>query len=136
MKTSSWILLAFIIMLFYALGTEAVRISDEGTAQQSETVRQEEIARKARPDDLKSLTRRAVREACVKHDDWDIETCRAMDEKKVAIGMTAEQARLAWGKPGDVNSTITSYGRSEQWVYDGNYIYVENGKVTSMQTRH
>src|ERR1700676_542178 len=62
--------------------------------------------RRARPDALKVLNRLDVREACAKHEDWDIESCRLVDAKKVAVGMTAEQARLAWGKPKSVNSTI------------------------------
>ena len=134
MKTKTWILLAFVTVLFYALGTEAVKVFDEETSQQLETVRQAEIARTARPDALKGLNRLDVREACAKHEDWDIESCRLVDAKKVAVGMTAEQARLAWGKPKSVNSTITSSRNLEQWVYGSEYVYVEDGKVTSMQT--
>lgn len=93
--------------------------------------------RKARPDRVKALARREVREACAKHEDWDIESCRAVDARKVAVGMTAEQARLAWGKPETINNTITQAGRSEQWVYSLDQIlYVENGVVRSMQLSH
>ena len=39
-----------------------------------------------------------------------------------------------WGKPQKVNRTTTRYGTSEQWVYgDGNYLYFEDGVLTSIQ---
>jgi hypothetical protein len=54
-------------------------------------------------------------------------------EGKVRIGMTKEMAIDAWGKPNDINKTITRYAVSEQWVYDGGYLYFENGKLTTIQ---
>ena len=48
--------------------------------------------------------------------------------------MTAEMARLAWGEPTTVNTTITSRGKSEQWVYESSYLYLTNGSVTAIQT--
>lgn len=63
----------------------------------------------------------------------------AIAQGKIMIGMTAEQARRAWGSPSKVNRTVTAYSATEQWVYDhGNYrssyIYLEDGKVRSWQT--
>lgn len=52
---------------------------------------------------------------------------------KVFIGMTADDARKSWGKPNHVNRTRNTFGTSEQWVYGSNYLYVENGIVTSLQ---
>ena len=54
-------------------------------------------------------------------------------EGKVRIGMTKAMAIDAWGKPNDINKTITRYAVSEQWVYDGGYLYFENGKLTTIQ---
>lgn len=53
----------------------------------------------------------------------------------VAIGMTAKQVRASnWGAPAKINRSTGSYGVHEQWVYSGNnYIYLENGIVTSIQ---
>jgi hypothetical protein len=57
----------------------------------------------------------------------------AVLEKKVTVGMTAAEAELAWGKPQRKNITGSTYGRHEQWVYHGSYLYIENGIVSSWQ---
>lgn len=59
--------------------------------------------------------------------------------RRVAIGMTADETIASWGRPTKINSSIGSYGKHEQWVYDrGNfrsqYVYLENGRVTSIQS--
>lgn len=53
----------------------------------------------------------------------------------VKIGMTQEEVLTeGWGRPIDVNKTITANGVSEQWVYDNyNYLYFEDGILTSIQ---
>lgn len=54
--------------------------------------------------------------------------------RKVKLGMTKEMCRESWGDPNDINKTIGSWGTHEQWVYSGgNYLYFENGKLTSIQ---
>ena len=52
---------------------------------------------------------------------------------KIWVGMTEAQLLKSIGKPEKVNRTVTANGKSEQWVYHGNYIYVENGVVTAFQ---
>jgi len=53
---------------------------------------------------------------------------------RVRIGMTKEMCEDSWGKPESINRTTNAYGTSEQWVYgDGNYLYFDNGKLTSIQ---
>lgn len=53
----------------------------------------------------------------------------------VTLGMTSAQVLNSnWGKPSKVNRTVTQNGTREQWVYGGNnYLYFENGKLTSIQ---
>lgn len=69
------------------------------------------------------------------HPEWNEHACEAISERKIFIGMTAEQLRAAWGRPENVNSTIHANSRHEQWVYGtGNYVYVEDGVITSLQT--
>jgi hypothetical protein len=52
---------------------------------------------------------------------------------KIWVGMTEAQLVKSLGKPDKVNRTVTANGKSEQWVYHGNYIYVEGGVVTAFQ---
>jgi hypothetical protein len=88
----------------------------------------------ARPDGIKELQRIEVREACTKNADWFLITCQRIDQNKIAVGMTADQVRLSWGKPRSINSTIVASGMREQWVYGGDYVYLDDGIVRSMQS--
>jgi len=65
----------------------------------------------------------------------DISPARLEDlaQGKIWVGATDKQAILSWGRPEDVNRTITANKVHEQWVYSGGYIYIENGIVTAMQ---
>ncbi len=63
----------------------------------------------------------------------------AMIDGKVMRGMSESQVQNAWGRPSKINRSVGSYGTHEQWVYDrgrngSQYIYFENGVVTSMQS--
>lgn len=46
------------------------------------------------------------------------EVAKAITERKVIVGMTAEQCRQAWGQPTRINRTTNVNGVSEQWVYE------------------
>lgn len=64
---------------------------------------------------------------------------RATATGEVTRGMTAAQVESSWGSPSKINRSVGSYGSHEQWIYDrGNsrsqYIYLENGIVTSFQS--
>lgn len=58
---------------------------------------------------------------------------------RVGIGMNKTQVELAWGRPKDVNTSTTSAGTTEQWVYrrDGadRYVYFRGGLVSSISSR-
>ncbi|MCB2361572.1 zinc ribbon domain-containing protein [Clostridium estertheticum] len=51
------------------------------------------------------------------------------------IGMTKDKVRKgAWGEPQKINRTTTADGTTEQWVYDGKYLYFDvNGLLTDIQ---
>lgn len=51
------------------------------------------------------------------------------------IGMTQQEVEASkWGEPEKINTTVTKYGKSEQWVYDNyRYVYFEEGIVSSVQ---
>lgn len=68
----------------------------------------------------------------------DERTLRTIAQAKVSIGMTVLELMVSWGVPNDLNTTKTSYMNSGQWVYGdplsgANYVYTDNGKVTSLQ---
>lgn len=68
---------------------------------------------------------------------WNARTIGLIHAQKIAVGMTASQVKISWGEPEHVNETVGSWGKHEQWVYESNqYVYFENGRVTSMQTSH
>lgn len=54
---------------------------------------------------------------------------------EVLMGMTPKELERALGRPTRINRSQGSWGEREQWVYDRpggtDYIYLENGKVTS-----
>jgi hypothetical protein len=65
---------------------------------------------------------------------WPATTWDAIENQRVFIGMTAEQARMSRGKPTSVNRTIVGGHVHEQWVYgEGSYLYFENGKLSAVQ---
>jgi len=49
------------------------------------------------------------------------------------IGMTKEMALESWGKPEDINRTVSVLSVHEQWVYGNAYLYFEGGILTSWQ---
>jgi hypothetical protein len=53
----------------------------------------------------------------------------------VRLGMSKEDVLASsWGRPEKINTTTNVYGTREQWVYGGrNYLYFENGVLTSIQ---
>jgi superfamily II DNA or RNA helicase len=53
--------------------------------------------------------------------------------RKIRLGMTADQVRQSWGKPEDINRSVTRWGVSEQWVYEANYLYFDDGILTTIQ---
>jgi hypothetical protein len=67
---------------------------------------------------------------------WSVATKKLVRDRRVAIGMTAPMVRLSWGDPEEINRTILATGSHEQWVYGGGtYIYLTNGRVSSIQDK-
>lgn len=68
-----------------------------------------------------------------KHD-FSLKVWKAIEKENVFTGMTKKQVELSWGQPKDINKTISGSNVSEQWVYQNyNYLYFENGKLTTIQ---
>lgn len=62
-----------------------------------------------------------------------LKTYNSLLEGNFWLGMTDEMARIAFGDPKEINETVGSWGKHEQWVYNSIYLYFENGKLTSYQ---
>ena len=62
-----------------------------------------------------------------------LKTYNSLREGNFWLGMTDEMARIAFGDPNEINQTVGSWGKHEQWVYKNIYLYFENGKLTSYQ---
>lgn len=100
------------------------KATNEVNRIEAEKKAQEEAERKARAK--KEAEERARREA---------EEKARKKREGVTIGMTKQDVLdSSWGKPKYINTTTTRYGVREQWVYGGgNYLYFENGILTSIQ---
>ncbi len=62
-----------------------------------------------------------------------VKNWNAIKEGVVRLGMTPQEVRLSWGNPKDINVSKGIWGVHEQWVYEDEYVYFENGKVTAVQ---
>lgn len=68
------------------------------------------------------------------HYHWPESTWNLIRANLIQIGMTPDMVRMSWGDPKRVNRTIYTFGVHEQWVYGSrNYVYFEDGKVTTIQ---
>ena len=60
-----------------------------------------------------------------------------IQDGRAVIGMSTCAAIGSWGKPERVNRSTYSFGVREQWVYgDGNYLFFDDGKLSSVVTSH
>jgi hypothetical protein len=84
-------------------------------------------------DDYKLATKRVEK---ILDSKFGLPVKKELMKGKVWVGMTKDQAILAWGNPDTVNTTETSSGKKYQLVFiGGRYLYVENGIVTSIQNK-
>ncbi len=64
-------------------------------------------------------------------------TANKIIDRKIWLGMTDEMAVESWGKPDDINRTVSAYGVKEQWIYgdisNRTYLYFEDGMLTTWQ---
>lgn len=66
------------------------------------------------------------------HPKWKPAMVEQAVNSRIAIGMPADLARVAWGEPMSIKRTVTRKIRHEKWLYPGGqYVQFENGYVTS-----
>jgi hypothetical protein len=124
--------IVFVVIAFSVFVIVKMSLGEQASLASHAQIAQ--AAEQTRPRDLEMLKRLSVKTACAKHTEWDMATCQTMDAREVSLGMTADQIRLSWGKPEKINTTTTARREHEQWVYgQGQYLYVDNGVLKSMQ---
>lgn len=64
-----------------------------------------------------------------KEENWEL-----ICERKIKIGFTEDELRFSWGNPNKINETTVSGKQHQQFVYSDQYVYLENGIVTSFQS--
>ncbi len=62
---------------------------------------------------------------------WSDVSWKKINEEKLWLGMTKNQAVMSWGRPDDVNKYFGRFLNHEQWMYGNSYLYFENDKLTS-----
>lgn len=78
------------------------------------------------------------REIVLEIESEKVEKAQLIEEakgKNPHLGMSREEVEASlWGKPLDINRTVTKYSTYEQWVYgNGQYLYFDDGILTSFQ---
>ena len=76
-----------------------------------------------------------LREAYVRnHPNLSQRTKDAILNKKIFVGMPAEQVEVSWGRPFKKQGQILdAFGESEIWEYRGHWVWMANGKVSTIQ---
>lgn len=107
-----------------------------GKIAAAQRLRSQQLAAKAAvfTDSLSIAERREFIVAEGKKHGWPATKVRDVVKNKVWVGMTAYQARLSWGEPSSINTTLTASGNREQWVYGKDYLYVSGNRVRAIQT--
>lgn len=78
---------------------------------------------------LTDTRKRNLKRYEIKNPDVPAEILSAMHNEKIVRGMTMEQVKLAWGKPGKMKVIPSKEGQKETvWYY-----YDEDGKVSGMK---
>jgi len=58
---------------------------------------------------------------------------KLVSNKQFRLGMTQCDMYASWGSPDEENRSVGAWGVHIQHVYDGAYVYTENGRITSWQ---
>lgn len=113
----------------YAMKSRVSQVDLEGVKEYFDYV--EKIKREARFNALKEESEKRLKYLIEKFGEQD---GRRVFDKSIWIGMTESMLMESWGQPKDVNTTVTKYATSKQFVYgNGRYVYVVNGIVDSWQ---
>lgn len=113
----------------YAMKSRVSQVDLEGVKEYFDYV--EKIKREARFNALRDESEKRLKYLVEKFGEQD---GRRVFDKSIWIGMTESMLIESRGQPKEINTTVTKYGTSKQFVYgNGRYVYVENGKVEAWQ---
>ncbi len=97
------------------------RLAQTEAAQREKLAMQKEV--KLKQQRLEKLTAK-----------YGAEAAALIAEGRVAIGMTQEMCREAWGHPNDTRNTTTANMKTSVWLYGyKTYLYFDNGKLSLIQ---
>jgi hypothetical protein len=68
-----------------------------------------------------------------KNYNWPKNTWNRIKNEEISIGMNKDMVLMSWGYPDEINRDVGKWGVHEQWIYGDNYLYFENGILTSWQ---
>lgn len=91
-----------------------------------------EAERKRKQAEAREAAKRRLEEYVQAHPEYRKEIL----DHQITLGMSQDDVIASWGKPEHVNTTVTAYGRHEQWVYGNQYVYFEDGRVSAVQSSH
>ncbi len=64
---------------------------------------------------------------------WSPKVWRAIENREVFVGMTAQQVRMSWGDPKETD-TLSSAGNLQKWVYEGRHLLtLKNGRLITIR---
>lgn len=89
-----------------------------------------EAERKRKQAEAREAAKRRLEEYVQAHPQYRTEILG----HQITLGMSEEDVKASWGKPEHVNTTVTAYGRHDQWVYGNQYVYFEDGRVSAVQS--
>lgn len=108
-----------------------IRETIDGNLLETEASYQERIREQKREAREKAEKRRAEEKLLSV---FPAKIRKDIQNHKIWLGMTAEMAKLSWGKPEQINRDVGPWGVHEQWVYGNDqYLYFENDVLTSWQ---
>lgn len=76
------------------------------------------------------------KDMCINHpNEYKLKNMSDIYNGYIRIGFTQEEVIMSWGKTPEINSTVTAFGSSDQWIYRrySQYIYFDNGILSSWQ---
>ncbi len=116
---------------------ESISIDEINNVNKDENakIEKEKLAQKKKQQQINAANKKKAEERRKKLvEKYGERTADAIMKQEIFRGMSESALVESWGKPQEINSSVGSWGTHKQYVYWGDYVYVENGIVESWQT--